>query len=189
MRLFLLSLLLVLSFNSKATLISLESDHTQYQVGDTVQLNLLVSNLTGTLGGFFSALSYATEGFNLLNWQFGNGFDDGLGSLQLADHDALAGLLALDDYADLAADENLLSSLQGQGFLLASVEFQALQSGSFLFNLNPDWTGILSFDNQFIPTELRTLTVEVMSDARPVPAPATLLLFAIGLIALRARSN
>lgn len=189
MKTLLTTLLLVLSFSSQAALIKLESLHSDYQVGDTVELQLSISNLTDTLGGFFSELSYATEGFSLLSWQFGNGFDDGFGSLQFADHDALAGLLALDDYADPAADEQLLAEQQGNGFVLATIRFQALQAGHFLFNLNPDWTGALTFDNAFVTSGLSDLSMQIHSSTTPVPAPASALLLAAGLLMLRARKR
>lgn len=189
MKTILTTLLLVLSFSSQAALIKLESLYSNYQVGDTIELQLSISNLTDTLGGFFSELSYATEGFSLLGWQFGNGFDDGFGSWQFADHDALAGLLALDDYADPAADEQLLAAQQGNGFVLATIRFQALQAGHFLFSLNPDWTGALTFNNAFITTGLSDLGMQIQPTPTPVPAPATLLLLLAGFMFLSTRKR
>ncbi|MCC5826918.1 PEP-CTERM sorting domain-containing protein [Alkalimonas sp.] len=189
MKTLLTTLLLALSFHSQAALIKLESLHNNYQVGDTIELQLSISNLTDTLGGFFSELSYATEGFSLLGWQFGNGFDDGFGSLQFADLDALAGLLALDDYADPAAEESVLAAHQGNGFVLATISFQALQAGHFLFSLSPDWTGALTFDNAFVTTSFSDLSMQIQPTTSPIPAPASLLLLAAGLLLLRARKR
>ncbi|MDP4534645.1 PEP-CTERM sorting domain-containing protein [Alkalimonas collagenimarina] len=189
MKTLLTTLLLALSFNSQAALIKLESLHNDYQVGDTVELQLSISHLSTTLGGFFSELSYATEGFSLVGWQFGNGFDDGFGSWQFADHNALAGLLALDDYADPAADEQLLAANQGSGFVLATLQFLVLSAGDFWFSFNPDWSGALSFDNEFVTVNFSDLQLQVHPASTPVPAPATLVLLLAGLLFLGARKR
>lgn len=189
MKTLLTALLLTLSFHSQAALIKLESLHNSYQVGDTIELQLSVSNLSTTLGGFFSEFSYASNSLSLLGWQFGNGFDDGFGSLQFSDHDALAGMLALDEYADPFADEQLLAANQGTGFVLATLQFVALSAGDFWFSFNPDWSGALSFDNQFVAVSFSDLQLQVHPASTPVPAPATLLLLLAGLLFLSARKR
>ena len=171
---------LLLSGWSQAALIQLEPNQTNYQVGDTIQLNMTISGLTETVGAFFTEIVYQPSAMTLQSWQFGSGLDDGFGSLPFADHDAVTGSISLDEYAFFDADESILAQQQGNGFILASLSFVALQAGDFWLNFNPNWFGVESFDGAFIDASFADVNLSISNPAQ-VPAPATMMLLLLGL--------
>lgn len=169
---------------SNAAVISIDfGGQTQYDINDTVYGQLIVSDFDDTLGAFFAELNYQPANLALLNWQFGNGFDDGLGSYQFDDHDNLAGSLYLEDYSDLFADINILNANQGSSFTLASFSFKALSSGQHDISLNAFNTGLLDFDNYDVNTQLSNASFNVSQDVE-VPEPASMLIFISALALL-----
>ncbi len=178
------ALLLLLSTSSHAALIYFEADQSSYQQGEDIQVNMFVSDFSGTLGGFFAELFYDPQ-LNLQSWQFGNGFDDGLGSMQDWGY-ASSGYFALSDYT-FAFDENLLSH-QGNNFMLASFIFTASDTGNFWLDLNSAASGLLSFDNDFVDFSSSALAINI-SPAAEIPLPATALLLLAGLPLLRLRNS
>ncbi len=177
------TLLLLSSYHSQAALIWLEPEQTTYQVGDTITVELKVSGFDELLGGFFAELLYSPLQLMLQSWQFGQGFDDGLGSYQWHSHDAVAGILQLDDYADFSADTAVLFAQQGSTFSLVRLSFTALTAGQFSLGLAESGTGLLSFSNHYLPLSLQGTSINVVNPAQ-VPLPATALLFASGLLML-----
>lgn len=177
------ALLLLTSYHSNAAFITLEADQACYNVGDTVTVDLNVSGFEQLLGGFFAELLYSPLQLTLQSWQFGQGFDDGLGSYQWHSHDAANGILQLDDYADFSADTSLLLTQQGSMFTLVRLSFSALTAGQFDLGLLASGTGLLSFNNDYLPLTLQGTTINVVNTTQ-VPLPATALLFASGLVLL-----
>ena len=174
---------LVLSINANATLLTIDFDNTDYAVGDTVTGQLVVSNFPETLAHFAGEITFDDSSLSLTGWTFGNGFDDGLGSFQLAD-DTLPGELFLQDLTGFFADEATLSSIQGQSFVLASFSFEALTAGM----------QTVSFLNSYVETFsgdwLNTLPVYSASfNVTQVPEPTTGLLLLAGLAGLLRRAK
>ncbi|WP_102794386.1 PEP-CTERM sorting domain-containing protein [Bowmanella denitrificans] len=185
MKALLMTILLAFSSAGQAALLTWQSDQNPVQVGDSLNVQLRVSDFNELLGGFSGQVSYALAGLELTGWQFGDGFDDGLGSLQMDNHNALAGTLTLDDYADLFADALVIGAKQGTDFVLATLSFRAISAG--LHSIGLDSLSLVSFDNQdLLMPQLSALTIQVQ-DAAQVPVPATLLLLASGLLLLRRR--
>lgn len=134
-----------MSFNSQAALIELAFDKDNYAADETITGQLIVSDMSYLLGGFASTISFDDSALSLINWTFGNGFDDGLGSYSFAD-DSTGGQLYLEDYADAFTDELTIITQQGIRFVLASFSFNALTSGTHSVDLLSGLE-IISFDN------------------------------------------
>lgn len=182
MKTLLLTICLLFSGLSQAALIQLQPDRTDYQVGDTIQLSMIISGLSETVAGFWTEVFYQPSAFLLQSWQFGNGLDDGFGSLQFAKHDAVLGSIALDDVAFPDADESILSAQQGTGFVLAQLNFMALEAGDFLLSFNPGWFEVESFAGDFIAADFADLNLRIQPSQVPAPATAMLLLLGLGLL-------
>lgn len=175
------TLCLLFSGLSHAALIQLQPDRTDYQVGDSIQLSMVISGLSETVASFMTEVFYQPSAFLLQSWQFGSGLDDGLGSMQFAEHNAVIGSITLDEYT-FAADESVLADQQGSGFLLASLTFVALQTGDFLFSFDPVSFGVENFAGTFIDASFADLSLRIQPTQVPVPATAFLLLAGLGLL-------
>jgi hypothetical protein len=185
MKSMLLALCLLFSGFSHATLIQLDAERSDYQIGETIVVTLSVSELTETLGGFWAEILYSTSGISLLDWQFGDGFDDGFGSYQLTEHDPSSGVFYLEDYADLFADAAILADKQGRSFVLATLSFLATEAGNIILSFNPTQVGVLNFDNNFIDVTTADLNFTVSAVQVPVPATALLMLAGMALLLRR----
>ena len=170
---------LIMCFNAQATLLQLVTDKANYQQGETIELQLIASDLTHTLGGFAAEIGFEDSALDLDTWSFGSGFDDGLGSFFFAD-DATPGLLYLEDYADAFADEGVISANQGVEFVLASIRFTALSAGTQTLSLLAG-AEFVSFDNLILET-LGSANVTFHVSQVPEPATAVLLLSCLGLL-------
>lgn len=175
------TLCLLFSGLSQAALIQLQPDRTDYQVGDSIQLSMVISGLSETVASFMTEVFYQPSAFLLQSWQFGSGLDDGFGSVQFAEHNAVIGSIWLDEFT-FAADESVLADQQGSGFLLASLTFVALQAGDFLFSFDPVLFGVESFAGTFIDASFADLSLRIQPTQVPVPATAFLLLAGLGLL-------
>jgi hypothetical protein len=190
MKFFLLFMLLTCSGFANATLMLLQPERSSYQVGDTIRLELKLTGLTTSVGSFWSRMVYQPSVLQLQDWQFGAGLDDGLGSLRFADHDAVNGLITLDEYADPAADLATLMSVQQSemqqgGLVLAKLTFQALQAGNVQLMLDPKWFGVESFAGQQLPIQTAPLDFNVT--AAQVPAPATIMMVLLSVVVMSLR--
>jgi hypothetical protein len=163
---------------AQAALITIETDKQQYQVGEKVTAFLKLSDASSLISGFFLAMQYQNSALALVNWGHGNSFDDGYGSYQYGAHDAANGSLALEDYADWAADQAVLAALQLGGFTLAKIEFTALAAGQFSLNLDPAYFGLLTFSGDLFQPEWLDASFDVIANPAAVPAtPAIALMF------------
>ncbi|MDP5141169.1 PEP-CTERM sorting domain-containing protein [Rheinheimera baltica] len=182
MKSMLFALCLLFTGASHAALIQLNADRSDYQVGDIITVTLSMSDLTETMGGFWAEVLYPTSAVSLLNWQFGSGFDDGFGSYQFDEHNALVGALFLSDYADLFADEMILATQQGRSFELATFSFLAGQVGDVLISLNFMNFGAVNFANDFVDVSATDLNLTITAAQVPAPASALLMLAGLGLL-------
>jgi len=175
-----LAFTLMFSLNSNATLIELAFDKTNYAENEQITGQLIVSDLSYLLGGFAGTISFDDNALSLVNWTFGNGFDDGNGSSSYSD-DSTSGQLYLDDYTDLMADELIIAGQQGTSFILASFSFNSLTTGSHSIELLAGLE-VISFDNLNIDNfEQKSASFMVNS----VPEPTTALLLLASLFLLR----
>lgn len=187
MKSILLALSLLFSGLSHATLIQLNTERSDYQIGETIVVTLSVSDFTDTLGGFWTEILYSSSAISLLDWQFGDGFDDGFGSYQDAEHVVASGSLYLQDYADVFADESILAAKQGSSFVLATLSFLATEAGNILLSFNPDSFGSVNFANDFI--DVNTANLNFTVSAVQVPVPTTALLMFAGMVLLLRRKQ
>ena len=167
---------LIVSINANATLLTINFDDTQYAVGDTVTGELVVSNFSETLGGFFAEIVFDEQLLSLTSFSLGNGFDDGLGSYSFTD-DSVAGLLSIEDYADLAADISILGLNQGSSFVLANFTFRTLSSGLQTVSILAG-AEVISFNNSTVTVLPST---DTSFNVTQVPEPTTGLLLIAGL--------
>ena len=176
-----LLLAVLISFNSNAALISISLDKSQYQLNETISGQLVVSEFTESLGGFWAQLNFDPVVLSMESWQFGNGFDDGLGSLQFDEYNESGGSLYLGDYSDLFADTNVLLANQGTEFVLASFTAKSNFAGSHMLTSND--FGLLNFDNDFVDVNFVPQNINVVN-ATQVPEPGTWLLMFASLLIL-----
>lgn len=175
---------IIFSNISNAALISIDfGGQTEYDISDTIQGQLVVSDFDNTLGAFFAEINFQSADLSFINWQFGNGFDDGFGSYQFDDLNNVTGSLYLEDYSDFFADINILNSNQGSSFILASFSFKALSAGQHDLSFNANKTGLLDFDNYDVSTQLSNASFNV-SNQVSVPEPASMLIFISALALL-----
>ena len=182
MKKLLLTLVLLTSFASNATLINLDLDKTNYLENEVVTAQLNLTSLDYFLGGFVAEVSYDFNALELINWSFGNGFNDGLGHTPYAD-DSIAGLFYLEDFAYFDADEMVLQANQGTGFTLATLTFRALTAGPQILSVL-DSMEVVSLDNNSID---RFNQFDAKFNVTSVPEPASALLFLSSLLLLRTR--
>lgn len=179
--------LLLISTSSHSAIIELQLDKSEYQVGETINVQMLVSDFAELLGGFSAQLNYATSGLAISGWAFGGGFDDGFGSLQFDDHEVAAGNLSLSDYAFLFSDDAILTVAQGTSFMLASFSFQALSAGQHMLDI-ADIALVNLANDQLLFPDLISVSI-LVSDANKVSAPASVLLLGLGLLLMRVRQK
>ncbi|WP_019676088.1 PEP-CTERM sorting domain-containing protein [Arsukibacterium perlucidum] len=189
MKSILLALGILFSGLSHATLIQLDTERSDYKIGETIVVTLSVSDFTETLSGFWAEIFYSSSAISLLDWHFGEGFDDGFGSSPFADHDASSGALYLEEYADFFADESILAGLQGSSFVLATFSFLATETGNILLSFNPEKFGALNFANDFIDVNTADLNFTVSAVEVPVPTTALLMFAGMALLLRRKQLN
>jgi len=182
MKKILLIISLMFSGFSQAALIELEFDKDNYEVNDTVYGQLVVSDFNETLGWFFTQLNYQSSHLELLDWQFGTGFD--AGETKVVN---LTNSLSLEEQT-WSFDYSLLTSLQGSKFMLASFSFKALNAGLQSIDFDESNSFLQDFDFVDMTTQYAGASFVINDNSStPVPAPATLLLFVSGLALIRTK--
>jgi len=150
---------------SQAALLTLQADRTQYQVGETVQLNLWLSDFTGTVGSYWAKLHYEPAAFAFADGQFSDGFAGA--SLQYLQAVPASGQLIIEEYAFWDADELQLSLLQQRRFALARFNFLASASGSWTFSFADDFVGAEYFNGSPLALQKQVFQLQVRSVAEP----------------------
>lgn len=172
---------------AQAALITVETDKQQYQIGEKVTVFLKLSDAGSLMSGFFLDLQYQQSKLALVNWGHGTSFDDGFGSYQYSLHNAASGRLALEEYADWAAEQAVLALLQLGTFTLATLEFTALAAGQFSLNLDPAYLGLMTFGGDLLQPQWLDASFNVVDSTATVPATPALALMIGGLLLLGAQ--
>lgn len=179
----LLAVLVTCSFVQAQT-ISITPSTQTVNVGDTVNVDLQISGLgLGTapsLGIFDIDFGFDPSLLAFSSALYGNGLDVlGLGSWQATTPDI--GTINLFELSFDTVDD--LNSLQADSFILASLSFNALASGSGPLTLTLNSLGDANGDNLSVALSGASVTVE--NPVVPsIPEPETLPLILVGLGAL-----
>ena len=186
----LLSVMFASSVN--ATLFSIELDQTDFNVGQTLTANLVVSDIekdsigfTSLIADFELDLMFDNSLLSFDSLSFGEKLGDGLDSLQL-DNVTASGILNIFELSYLLYDELLVLQDGISKFTLASINFDIINVGSGLFSLNNIATGndigtaltdIQSNSTSFITT----------SGTTAIPEPTSVALILVGLMLVQVR--
>ena len=188
------SLLLSVMFASSvnATLFSIELDQTDFNVGQTLTANLVVSDIekdsigfTSLIADFELDLMFDNSLLSFDSLSFGEKLGDGLDSLQL-DNVTASGILNIFELSYLLYDELLVLQDGISKFTLASINFDIINVGSGLFSLNniaagndigTALTDIQSNSTSFITT----------SGTTAIPEPTSIALILVGLMLVQVR--
>lgn len=186
----LLSVMFASSVN--ATLFSIELDQTDFNVGQTLTANLVVSDIekdsigfTSLIADFELDLMFDNSLLSFDSLSFGEKLGDGLDSLQL-DNVTASGILNIFELSYLLYDELLVLQDGISKFTLASINFDIINVGSGLFSLNniaagndigTALTDIQSNSTSFITT----------SGTTAIPEPTSVALILVGLMLVQVR--
>ena len=161
-------------------------------IGDTVSIDIVVSGLTDPIGGFSLLLNF--DDTILQGVSYTNDPDTKMGGapLDLSFGFGPGGTSALDLFflEDASVDATTAAVSQGSGFTLATVSFLALANGTSPLTLSLGGAGaayLSNFTGDFtVAADTANGSVCVGSGCQttPVPEPATIWLFAIGVAAL-----
>ncbi len=181
---------LLLSVQAHATVISVNLDQTQYKVGDTINANLVLSDIQTLVSGFAARLSFNQDLVELMDISFGTSLTlPGFYLDNIQDSQATSGQVTLTDVFAGAFQEDLreLSLLQPTtSFVLATVSFKAIKHGVSEFaltDLSVLYSPISGSDYEDTATIGQAATAELVS------APATLALLLPALCWLRRRQS
>lgn len=184
-----------MTLSTQASLLSIDLDNTNYQVGDTLQANVMISDIEQDAFGFQKLL--ASFDFDLLfdssllayqSTTFGTSLDvDPFFASNQLDLEVAPGNLFLSEVS-FAFSNDLFVAQDGQSsFLLASVNFDVISDGLNTFQFDNVILGD-DFGTEF--SSVSTSAAEVIfTDATSVPETPSLAIFALGLIALVVRSR
>lgn len=184
---------LLLSVQANATLISVNLDQASYNVGDTIQASLVLSDIQTLVTGFDASLLFNQSLVELTEIKFGDflslpavGSDQGdiRGAGKVDLYELFFGF-STEDLLDLSQVQ------QSSPFVLATVSFKALKAGANEFalrGLSVLYTPKDGPDYSDKETRGRSATAQINGPAS-VPAPATLLLLLPALLLLRRRQH
>lgn len=192
LKIFSIALLLVITTRSDAIMIGFEplSQTTVYQVGDSVDVELVISGLGSgaapSLGAFdvlinFNNLVLDYEGVTFGDPILGDQLDPfglGLESIGFAGTEVV-GTAAFRLFEVSLEQSALLDVLQVDTFTLATLNFTAIKNGRSQLDIidNPSFT-------VFSDAQGNVLPVEIQDGSIAVPEPSTLLILSLGLVGL-----
>ena len=179
------------AFASQATLLSLEFEDLDYQVGDSVAVNLVISdddpfNFDKILAGFAVDLDFNGSVLNFDSVVFGNNLNVFFDSFQAFDN-STNGLLTLsEDSLDLGDD--LLTVQNGLSrFVLATINFDIAGAGLNLFTLSNAFLTEANLNTTLDVVNVRGAQLNVA--AAEVPEPSVFALFLVAGLALVVRKK
>jgi hypothetical protein len=185
----------LISLSSQATLLSIDLDNTDYQVGDTLQANVIISDIEQDslgfqklLGSFDFDLLFDSSILAYQSTTFGSFLDvDPFFASDQFDAELSMGDLYVSEIS-YAFSDDLFAAQDGQSsFLLASVSFDVLADGLNTFNF-ADILLADDFGDDFSSVSSSGAEV-IVGGATSVPEMPSLAIFALGLIALVVRQR
>lgn len=184
---------LLLSMQAHATVISVNLDQNQYNIGDTIKASLVVSDIQTLVSGFEASLHFNQKLVELQDVAFGSFLTlDGISNIQ--DKTISTGKVFLNEVFLGFALEDLidLAALQPKtNFVLATFSFKALTNGTSLFglrDLSVLYSPSDSPDYQDVETRGQNATA-IIGQPVAVSAPATIALLLPALFWLRRRQH
>ena len=141
-RILLATSLTLASMASHASVMQVELDKTDYQIGETITATIRMQNPSAEVALFDLSLDYSAALLQLVSADFGNA----LTVLDPTDQQRTlsAGAVRLQE-TNLDAFDYELAALQGSSFVLATLRFSAQHAGNFQLNLRDvligDWFG------------------------------------------------
>lgn len=186
-KLVLILALTLLSANAKAGLLTLDVDDLDYQVGDTVTVDVVASDFLDVIGfqqyisSFNFDLSFDSSVLGFQTASYGNGLDGGFG---LSIQNPIASTTSPISFGELSLlDEIGLFLAQTPSFVLASIEFEILSAGDAaldLLNISMfEGTGLLA--QEISSVNVQTANINI-TDSAEIPVPPTLFLLALPLL-------
>ncbi len=187
-KLVLILALTLLSANAKAGLLTLDVEDLDYQVGDTVTVDVVASDFVNSFGfveairGFSFTTLFNADVLEFSSVSFGNGLDVGIfGSLQLEPtdpSDIVISETSLEDSSML-----LFEQLASPSLILATLSFDIIGTGTSIFNLMDVSVsgGSLFSPSEFTNVSIQGASIEV-ADSAEIPVPPTLFLLALPLL-------
>lgn len=185
----------LISLSSQATLLSIDLDNTDYQVGDTLQANVMISDIEEDSFGFQKLLaSFELDllfDSSLLAYQstnFGTSLDvDPFFASNQLDLEIGSGSLFLSEVSFAFSDDLFVAQDGQSSFLLASVSFDVISDGLNIFQFDNVVLGD-DFGTDFSSVSSSGAEV-IVGGATSVPEMPSLAIFALGLIALVVRQH
>jgi hypothetical protein len=182
-----LVMLLGLSFQAHATVISFVPSDSNVGIGNSTSVDLRISGLgADILTGFDLSIFFDDTILGFDGFAFGTGLDVfGLGSLQIVDDWGLGEVEVFELSFDFDAD---LMAFQPDDFVLGTFTFTGLDFGISALDIFVwELAGEFVFDEILGFEVASSLDADVQSGSIEVPEPGTLLLLLSGLLAFGAR--
>lgn len=184
--------LFLMSFNSMATLISVELNQSSYQVGDVLTADFIISDIEEDIGfqkllaSFAFNVSWDNTMIEYVSTEFGNKLNVGLFGSDQGFTDVMTNNADISETSYAWWDELLLVQDSLSQFVLASIDFKVIGLGNGSGSLNltqvlfgddfgAAYTDVSSMDQNYSVTSGNTVDV---------PEPATLILMLLSLTLL-----
>lgn len=187
-KLVLILALTLLSANAKAGLLTLDVEDLDYQVGDTVTVDVVASDFFDVIGfqqyisSFNFDLSFDSSVLGFQTASYGTGLNMGVDIMSF--QNSIASTTSPVSFGEISLlDEIGLFLAQTPSFVLASIEFEILSAGDAALDL----LNISMFEGTgFLVQEISSVNVETaninITDSAEIPVPPTLFLLALPLL-------
>ncbi len=180
--------LLIFSISSSSQVVSLDivPANQNVAVGDTVDVDIVIAGLgnfaSDSLGAFDLDVTFDSSILSLTNYQLGSYLGDTMmgEAFDLSWGETSPGVINISELSFLFDWE--LDALQSSSFTLATVSFDALSVGSSNLGISPPVPFVDMLSDAFgVALTLDNTPSGTVNVTAPVPEPATILLFGLGL--------